>query len=145
MQSKRKKILVIDDEPDILEFLQELLEHEGYAVTITDKAEYVENLRAGDSPDLILIDVLLSGKDGRDIVKRLKSQEATRNVPVIMFSAHLNAEKSARKAGADDFVAKPFEMDEVLEKIAKRVLTAERRNHLDGDKNDSPSSRLGKE
>jgi CheY-like chemotaxis protein len=71
-------------------------------------------------------------KDGRDIVKRLKSQEATRNVPVIMFSAHLNAEKSARKAGADDFVAKPFEMDEVLAKIAKRVLPGDRSNHLDG-------------
>jgi CheY-like chemotaxis protein len=122
MQSKQKKILVVDDEPDILEFLQELLEQEGYTVAITDKAEYLEKLDDGGLPDLILIDVLLAGKDGREIVKQLKSQEETRHVPVIMFSAHPRAEEIARAAGADDFVAKPFEMDEVLTKIAKHVL-----------------------
>jgi DNA-binding response OmpR family regulator len=125
MRSKQKKILVVDDEPDILEFLQELLEGEGYTVAITDKAEYVEKLRAGGLPDLILIDVLLSGKDGRKIVKHLKSQEATRHVPVIMFSAHPSAEETVMVAGADDFVAKPFELEEVLAKIAKHVLPIE--------------------
>ncbi len=121
MGSKQKKILVVDDEPDILEFLQDLLEGEGYTVSITDKAEYVEKLEAGGLPDLILIDVLLSGNDGRKIVKHLKSQEATRHVPVIMFSAHPSAEETVKVAGADDFVAKPFELDEVLAKIAKQV------------------------
>jgi len=122
MQNKQKKILLVDDEPDIVEFLQELLEEEGYTVAITDKAEYLEKLHHGGSPDLILIDVLLSGKDGREIVKHLKSQEETRHIPVIMFSAHPGAEKTARAAGADDFVAKPFEIDEVLAKIAKHIL-----------------------
>ena len=125
MQSKQKKILVVDDEPDILEFLQELLEQEGYAVAITDKAEYVEKLHDGGLPDLILIDVLLSGKDGREIVKHLKSQEETRHVAVIMFSAHPNAKETARAAGADDFVAKPFEMDDILAKIAIHLLPVE--------------------
>ncbi len=122
MQGKQKKILLVDDEPDILEFLQELLEQEGYTVAITDKAEYVEKLQAGDLPDLILIDVLLSGKDGYEMVKHLKSQEETKHIPAIMFSAHPSAEETARAAGADDFVAKPFEMDEILAKIAKHVL-----------------------
>jgi CheY-like chemotaxis protein len=122
MQSKQKKILVVDDEPDIVEFLQDLLEQVGYTVAITDKAEYVEKPYDGGIPDLILTDVLLSGKDGRDIVKHLKSQEETRHIPVIMFSAHPNVEKTARAAGADDFVAKPFEIDEILTKIAKHVL-----------------------
>lgn len=121
MQSKQKKILVVDDEPDILEFLQELLEQEGYIVATTDKAEYVEKLQDGGRADLILIDVLLSGKDGREIVKHLKSQEETRHIPVIMFSAHPSAEETTLVAGADDFVAKPFEMDEILAKIAKHV------------------------
>lgn len=122
MQNKQKKILVVDDEPDILEFLQELLEGEGYTVAITDKAEYVEKLHHSGLPGLILIDVLLSGKDGREIVKHLKNQEETSHIPVIMFSAHPGAEKSARASGADDFVAKPFEIDEVLAKIAKHIL-----------------------
>jgi CheY-like chemotaxis protein len=122
MQYKQKKILVVDDDPDIVEFLQELLVQEGYSASITDKGEYVEKLRHSGLPDLILIDVLLAGKDGREIVKHLKSQEETRHIPVIMFSAHPGAEKTARAAGADDFVAKPFEIDEVLAKIAKHVL-----------------------
>jgi DNA-binding response OmpR family regulator len=122
MQDKQKKILVVDDDPDIVEFLQELLVQEGYSTAITDKGDYVEKLRDSGLPDLIIIDVLLSGKDGREIVKHLKSQEETRHIPVIMFSAHPGAEKTARAAGADDFVAKPFEIDEVLAKIAKHIL-----------------------
>jgi CheY-like chemotaxis protein len=118
MQSKQKKILVVDDEPDILEFLRELLRQEGYSVMITYRAESVEMLREIDLPDLILIDVFLSGKDGREVVKYLKSQEKTRQIPVIMFSAHPSAEETARAAGASDFVAKPFEIDGLLAKIA---------------------------
>ena len=119
MQSRQQKILVVDDEPDILEFLQELLEQEGYAVTTTDNAECLENLQNGGLPDLILMDVLLSGKDGRELVQYLKSQEETGHIPVIMFSAHPGAEETAQVAGADDFVAKPFEIDELMAKIAK--------------------------
>jgi DNA-binding response OmpR family regulator len=118
MQSRQKKILVVDDEPDILEFLRELLIQEGYAVAVAERAEYIDTLCDNSLPDLILIDVLLSGKDGRDIVRRLKSQPETDHIPVIMFSAHPGAEATALAAGADDFVAKPFEMDEILEKIA---------------------------
>jgi DNA-binding response OmpR family regulator len=118
MQIKKKKILVVDDEPDILEFLQIILQDEGYTVTTTDKGEYVEKLHDGGLPDLILLDVLLSGKDGRDIVKHLKSQDETRHIPVIMFSAHPSAEETARACGAEDFVAKPFEIDVLLAKIA---------------------------
>src|SRR5947209_10868289 len=118
MQSQQKKILVVDDEPDILEFLQVILEEEGYVVATTDKGEYVEKLHDGGLPDLILLDVLLSGKDGRDIVKQLKRQEETKHIPVIMFSAHPSAEETARACGADDFLPIPFEIDVLLNIIA---------------------------
>jgi DNA-binding response OmpR family regulator len=113
----QKKILIVDDEPDILEFLQVVLEDEGYRVVTTDKVDYVEKLHAERLPNVILLDVLLSGRDGREIVAQLKRQEETKHIPVIMFSAHPRAEDSARAAGADDFLAKPFEMDELLAKI----------------------------
>ncbi|HEV2580109.1 MAG TPA: response regulator transcription factor [Ktedonobacteraceae bacterium] len=119
MQGKRPKILVVDDDPDILDFLQDLLNLENYTVVITEQAEYLEQLHDGGLPDLILIDILLSGKDGREIIRHLKSQERNRYVPVIMFSAHPSAETTALEAGADDFLAKPFEMDELLAKIKK--------------------------
>ena len=118
MQSAAKRLLVVDDEPDILEFLQVILEEEGYAVITSDKGEYLEQLHNGGLPDLILLDVLLSGKDGREIVKYLKSQDETKHIPVIMLSAHPSSEQAARVAGADDFVAKPFEIDLLLAKIA---------------------------
>lgn len=112
-------ILVVDDDADILEFLRIILEEEGYTIVTSDKGEYLEQLRNGDLPHLILLDMLLSGKDGREIVKYLKSQQATRHIPVIMFSAHPNAEETARQAGADDFLAKPFAIDDLLAAIAR--------------------------
>ena len=117
MPDTKAKILLVDDEPDILEFLQVILEEEGYTVATTEKGDYVEKLHDGDLPNLILLDVLLSGKDGREIVKHLKHQEETKHIPVIMFSAHPSAEAPARAYGADDFIAKPFDIDVLLAKI----------------------------
>lgn len=119
MPGKAKKILVVDDDPDILEFLQVILEEEGYLVVITEKGEYLEQLHNGGLPDFILLDVLLSGKDGREIVKYLKRQAETRHIPVLMFSAHPSAEQTARAAGADDFIAKPFDIEVLLTRIAR--------------------------
>jgi len=119
MQRKDKKILVVDDEPDILEFLQIILEDEGYSVLTAQKGDFLEQLHNGGLPDLILVDVLLSGKDGREIVKHLKSQDETKQIPVSMFSAHPSAEETAKQAGAEDFLAKPFEVDVLLDKVAR--------------------------
>lgn len=116
-----KRILVVDDDPDILEALQFLLEYAGYEVKTTEKGEYAENLRDtnGGLPDLIILDVLLSGKDGRLICQKLKSQEETKLIPIIMISAHPGAKHSVAAVGADDFIAKPFDADDLLEKVAK--------------------------
>ena len=119
MQSQKKKLLVVDDEEDILEFLKVILEDEGYTVVTTDKDDYLKKLQDDTLPDLILLDLLLSGKDGREIVKYLKTNEKTNHIPVIMFSAHPRARETTKQAGADDFVAKPFEIDLLLKKVAQ--------------------------
>lgn len=116
--STSKKIIVVDDDPGILYAMQLLLEEEGYEVTALDRGDTLENLAASDVPDVILLDMLLSGKDGRDITRHLKSQEATKNIPIIMFSAHPSLPKEAAAAGADDYIAKPFKIDALLEKVA---------------------------
>lgn len=116
-QSSQKKILVIDDDQDILNFLDDLLQMEGYQVAVSPKVDFLENPYNEDWPDLILLDVFLSGKDGRDLVKQLKKQRETRQIPIIMFSAHPIAEETARAAGADDFLAKPFDLDDLLAKV----------------------------
>jgi DNA-binding response OmpR family regulator len=121
MEQQAKRILVVDDDPDILDALQFMLEYAGYEVKTTEKGEYAENLRDtnGGLPDVIILDVLLSGKDGRLICQKLKSREETKRIPIIMISAHPNAKQSVAAVGADDFLAKPFDMDDLLTKIAK--------------------------
>src|SRR6516165_4336848 len=108
MEQQVKKILVVDDDPDILDAVQIVLEFAGYEVKTTEKGEYAENLRDtnGGFPNLIILDVLLSGKDGRLICQKLKSQHDTKHIPIIMISAHPNATQSVAAVGADDFLAK---------------------------------------
>ncbi len=119
MQKTAKRVFIVDDDPDILEFLRVILEEEeGYEVVTSDKGEFLEQLHNDRLPHLILVDVLLSGKDGRAIVKDLKSQPEAMHIPVIMISAHPSACKTSLQAGADDFLAKPFAIDELLAKIA---------------------------
>jgi len=116
-----KKILAIDDDPDILDAIKFTLEGEGYEVTVSEKGEYAGNLqdKNGGIPDLIILDVLLSGKDGRTICKNLKSKDDTKHIPIIMISAHPDAEKSSIEVGADDFLAKPFDVSVLLERVEK--------------------------
>ena len=119
MSVGQKTILVVDDEPDIVLAIEAILEDAGYAVMPAGKADTLEQrLRDGGPPDLILLDMVLAGQHGFDIARKLKQQPTTRNVPILMLSAHPNAEQEARTAGADGCVAKPFDLDDLLAKIA---------------------------
>jgi DNA-binding response OmpR family regulator len=115
------RILIIDDDEGILDGFQAMLESEGYEVMITRDSGYLSSLASKDYPDLIFLDVLLSGEDGREICKKLKEKEMTKKIPVIMMSAALDMEKSTKEACADEFLRKPFEMDEVLKLIQKYI------------------------
>jgi DNA-binding response OmpR family regulator len=122
-------ILVVDDDPAILDALRFLFEDEGYRVQTSEKGDYAESLRDenGGLPDLIVLDVLLSGKDGRTICRKLKSQDQTRHIPIVMISAYPDAEHSAKEVGADAFVAKPFAIDEVAATVASLLSSRPRR------------------
>ncbi len=118
-----KKILVVDDDEGIVEVVQIVLEGEGYQVHTSMDGENLNHINH-DAPDLILLDVLLAGIDGRDICKSLKSNEATRHIPVIMLSAHSDASKVADTGGADDFLEKPFDVDVLIDIVAKHLSSA---------------------
>jgi DNA-binding response OmpR family regulator len=117
MNQKYKKIMIADDDPGIIDAVEMILEFEGYEVTSTIDGTTLLDLK-NDLPDLLLLDIWMSGEDGRDICKKLKQGTITKNIPVIMISASRDIRDSAMAAGADDFLAKPFEMDELLRKIA---------------------------
>jgi len=110
-------ILVLDDDPDICAMLKLVLEYHGYGAEEAEGEEKAKAVLSARKVDLIIMDMLLSGADGTDICRRLKQDEQTLSIPILMFSAHPNAQKICMQAGADDFIAKPFEMNELMEKV----------------------------
>jgi len=116
MSLKQKKIMIADDDPGIVDAIEMLLEFEGYDVSSTVDGSTVLDMKH-ELPDLLLLDIWMSGEDGRDICKKLKQEPLTKNIPVIMISASRDIKESAMDAGADDFLAKPFEMNDLLKKI----------------------------
>lgn len=115
-----KSVLVIDDDPDILDALRFLFEDAGFNVeTMTKNGEAVIKKVKNTPPDVIILDVLLSGHDGRHLCKQLKSQIDTKDIPIIMISAHPDAQKTSLDAGANSFLAKPFDIFELLSQVEK--------------------------
>jgi DNA-binding response OmpR family regulator len=117
-----KKILIADDDPSICDSLKMMLELEGYEVDTTVNGETIYKMEK-DFPDLLLLDIWMSGQDGRDICKYLKTENHTKHIPIIMISASRDIKSSAAESGADDFIAKPFEQEELLKKVSKFVGT----------------------
>lgn len=115
-----QKILVVDDDEGILEVVQIVLEGEGYLVQTSLNSECLQDIDV-DLPALILLDVLLSGEDGREICKQLKSNAKTAHVPIVMLSAHSDAGKVADTSGADDFLEKPFDVDMLIDIVEKHL------------------------
>jgi DNA-binding response OmpR family regulator len=116
MITHAKHILIADDDPGIVDAIRMMLDFEGYDVSTTLNGADVLHVK-DELPDLLLLDIWMSGEDGRDICRQLKKQEHTRHIPVLMISASKDIQSSALEAGADDFLAKPFEMDMLLDKI----------------------------
>lgn len=114
-----RRILVVDDDEGILDAFSAMLETLGYSVIPLSDAENIVEISRKKLPDLILLDILLSGSDGREICKLLKKNKDTKNIPVVLVSAHPGADKSGKAAGADGFLKKPFEMKELLNIVRK--------------------------
>ena len=117
MDKPSSRILVIDDDADIGTMIKLMLEYKGYAVTVSDRAEKAQEILRNNTVDLVIMDMLLSGTNGIDICERLKQNKTTSHIPVMMISAHPNAKEICMKAGADDFISKPFDMQDMLSKI----------------------------
>jgi DNA-binding response OmpR family regulator len=116
MNNKLKKIFIADDDKDILDIMNIMLQTRRYEVEATTNAtdifDYKEKL-----PDLILLDIWMSGIDGREICRQLKTNPLTKNIPVIFISANSSIKSITEEYNADDYIAKPFEMEYFLDKI----------------------------
>jgi DNA-binding response OmpR family regulator len=115
----KKSILVIDDDPDILEVVRYVLMDEPYTVTTITDSHELPQLLATDPPDLIVLDDRLPGENGRDICRQLKQSVHTSHIPVIFFSAINDIESVAASCGADACLRKPFNITELLSVVRR--------------------------
>jgi DNA-binding response OmpR family regulator len=123
--NKTKRVTVADDDPGILDAVGMMLEMEGYEVNATLNGNTILNFQ-NPLPDIYILDIWMSGCDGRELCRQLKVADLTKNIPVILISASNDLKRSAETAGADDFLAKPFDIDVLLEKIERLASGAKR-------------------
>ena len=115
------KILVVDDDQSILDSMEIALSLEDYEVDTTTRGEETFSKIQSFKPDLIFMDVYLSGMDGREITKKIKEDENTKDIPVIIFSANKSMKEVFLESGADDFIGKPFNIDELYAKVKNQT------------------------
>ena len=114
----KKKILIADDDAGILDATKLLLEAFDYDVIVDPNGKLLQS-NIKELPDLILLDIWMSGINGKDICLKLKKQRKTTSIPVIMVSANKDTSDIAKQAGADDYIAKPFDSSTLITKIEK--------------------------
>jgi two-component system, OmpR family, response regulator VicR len=118
-----KRILVIDDDEDILEILDIVLKEEGYEVVLSNTGEAAEHIHV-IHPDLILLDVRLKGaaKSGYEICAELKQEYADEQMPIVLISAETDLEVLANECGADHYIPKPFDLFQLLIQVKKLLV-----------------------
>lgn len=115
--SVNTRILILDDDPDICTMIKMVLEYHGFTAFEADSEERANQVLASETIDLIIMDMLLSGADGTDICRRIKNDKERSSLPILMFSAHPTARETCLAAGADDFIPKPFEMNDLIARV----------------------------
>lgn len=126
-------ILVVEDEPAIQELLAVNLKHNGFLVVRAGSAEDGESAIHAALPDLLILDWMLPGKSGVALAKKLRGDERTRELPIIMLTARVHEEDKVLglEAGADDYITKPFSPKELVARV--RAVLRRRQPHLAGD------------
>ena len=113
------RILVVDDEPDVLRMLEVVLGKRGHSVLTAPTGMEGLVTAQGERPDLILLDVMMEGMDGWEVLKLLKLEPGTHDIPVVMLSARVEPKDRIRglQEGAVDYVTKPFSVRELVDTI----------------------------
>lgn len=120
-----KKILVADDNPDIVELLSSRLEAYGFDVVSADSGVNTLLKTIEEKPDLIILDIKMPSGTGIGVYENIRRQKQIADIPVIFITAYASPEieTQVRHLGAEDFISKPFDADELLEKVRKVLKT----------------------
>lgn len=117
------KILIVDDSEMLVSMLSEVLTKEGFEVIAVFSRKELIHLLLDTSPDLILLDVRLGGDDGRKICRDLKANSSYKDIPVMLLSGSHELLEGYTDYNADDYIEKPFDMQEILNKISKMIIS----------------------
>jgi DNA-binding response OmpR family regulator len=130
--SPQKDILVVDDAPENLRILFTALTDQGYAVRCAKSGALAIAGFQSTPPDLVLLDILMPQMSGYEVCQRLKQDRRTRHIPVIFLSALDDGSDKAKAfaSGGDDYIAKPFSIDEVLARVAYQLKASHRQAQL---------------
>jgi two-component system alkaline phosphatase synthesis response regulator PhoP len=114
-----KKILVVDDEVDLVETIRLPLEMEGYTVLVSFNGEDALNQARKENPHLIILDIMLPKLDGYKVCRLLKFDERYKHIPILMLTAKTQEKDKilGAETGADEYITKPFDIDELIEKV----------------------------
>ncbi len=117
----KKGILLVDDDPDIIETVEFFLNTSDYRVFIAKNGREALEQVSAEKPDLVLLDIKMPVMDGLEVCKRLKNDPTTKPIPVIMLTAGGNMDDvvDALSAGANDYIVKPFNLPDLVERIEK--------------------------
>ena len=115
----KKKILVVEDEPHIIKLISFILKSSGYDVIEAEIGAVGLKKAKAEKPDMIILDVMMPKMDGFEVAKKLKADPATRNIPILMLSSKAQFEDKMKgiDSGATDYITKPFDREELLQKI----------------------------
>jgi DNA-binding response OmpR family regulator len=117
----KKKILLIDDEVDLVDLVKIRLELRGYYIIPLYTSKRTMEVVKREKPDLVLLDIMMPDKDGYQVSKELRANKDTRHIPIILFTAKPEQKDSiktgSKSASADGYILKPFDLDELVKKI----------------------------
>jgi DNA-binding response OmpR family regulator len=114
-----KRILIVEDDPDILLILQLILKDEGFEVLTSEDGLDIFDILQKDNPDLVLMDVRLPSADGRELCSQMRKADYT--IPIILMSAHLDYKLGINHEYANDFISKPFDFGELLIRVRRQL------------------------
>jgi two-component system response regulator VicR len=118
----KKRVLVVDDEPNILDLVGMILETEGYEVSKAQSGSECMTRIGKENPDLVLLDIMMPEMDGWVVYRKLKENPETKDIPVAMLTVKagtIDKDMAMEVIGVDDYITKPFTPDELLERVHK--------------------------
>lgn len=118
---------MVEDEQDVAELVEDVLEMEGLEVMLAVGETALDDAIVFE-PDVVLLDLMMPGVDGFEVARRLRAHEATRNIPIVVMTAMHDPEARAADVGTDHFLAKPFDINVLLETVQRAAAVPNRRS-----------------